>query len=149
VTTVTDREAVIDVVNSFFVAVDDRDWRRARACMADRVHFDMTTAGAGPASEMMADDIVAGWQSGLAKIEHVHHHSGNFLVKIEGDRADCFCYATAYHYRRVRSGKNLRLFVGSYDYRLARQGSAWRITQFKFNLKFIDGNRELDQEEPS
>lgn len=145
----TDREAIIDAVNMLFVAVDRRDWDTVRACLADRVHFDVTSMGAEAPAEMAAEDIIAGWRDGLAKIEHVHHHSGNFLVKIDGDRAECFCYATAYHHRRVRSGKNLRTFVGSYDYKLARRGSAWRITQFKFNLEFVDGNLELDGEEAS
>lgn len=141
-----DREGVIDVVNRLFVAVDERDWAMARACLADRVHFDVTSLGAAEAAEMAAEEIIEGWKTGLAAIEAVHHHSGNFRVEIDGDRAICFCYATAYHHRRVRSGRNLRTFVGSYDYRLAREAGEWRITQFKFNAKFVEGNLELDTE---
>jgi len=36
--------------------------------------------------------------------------------------------------------------VGSYDIRLRRQDGAWKISAFKFNLKFIDGNLKLEQE---
>lgn len=38
------------------------------------------------------------------------------------------------------------LFVacfGSYDFHLTKIAGAWRIDQFKFNLKFIDGNVNL------
>ena len=142
-----DREKVIDVVNRLFVAVDDRDWAAARACLADRVHFDMTSLGGPAPAELAAEEITGAWQTGLAPIEAVHHQSGNFRVRVEGDEAECFCYGTAHHYRRVRSGNNTRLFVGSYEYRLARAGETWRITSFKFNAKFVDGNLGLESEE--
>jgi len=141
-----DRQAVIDAIVALFIAVDERDWKTARACLADRVHFDVTSLGAPEAAEMTAEEIIAAWRTGLAGIEAVHHQAGNFRVLVSGDTAECFCYGTAHHYRRVQSGRNLRLFVGSYDYRLARDGDAWRITQFKFNAKFVEGNLELEKE---
>ena len=144
-----ERQRVVDVVNTLFIAVDRRDWALARTCLADKVHFDVTSLGGPPASEVAAEEIIAMWTSGLAKLTSVHHQSGNFLVKIGGGAAECFCYGTAYHFRRVRSGRNVRTFVGSYDYRLARRGGAWRVTQFKFDAKFLDGNLELDTEEPA
>lgn len=141
-----DRVAIVDTVNRLFVAVDDRDWSVVRECLADRVHFDVTSLGAPAATEMSAEEVITGWQQGLAKIDAVHHLSGNFRVEQSGDEAYCFCYATAHHYRRVESGRNLRIFAGSYDYRLRREGGAWKITQFKFNAKFVDGNLELENE---
>ena len=33
--------------------------------------------------------------------------------------------------------------VGSYDFGLARISGEWKIDQFKFNLKYVDGNKEL------
>lgn len=144
-----DRESIIELVNGLFVAVDNRDWAGAGACFADRVHFDMTSLGEPAPVELTPEQITSAWQSGLAPIEAVHHQSGNFRVRVAGDAAECFCYGIAYHYRRVRSGNNTRLFVGSYEYRLARAGGAWRITHFKFNAKFVDGNLRLESEEPT
>ena len=95
-----DRESVIEVVNNLFVAVDNRDWEAARACFAERVLFDMSSAGGPAPSEVEAEQIVAGWEAGLAPIEAVHHQSGNFRVRVTVDEAECFCYGTAYHYRR-------------------------------------------------
>jgi len=146
---VRDREAVIEVVNKLFVAVDARDWTLAHQCLAEKVHFDMTSLGDSGPSLRAAREITAAWQSGLASLEAIHHQSGNFVVHVVGDKADCSCYGIAYHFRRVRSGRNTRLFVGSYDYDLSRSGESWRITRFKFNLKFVDGNLELDREEPA
>ena len=142
-----DRESVAEVVNTLFVAVDNRDWATARACLADSVHFDVTSLGAPAPQELSPEQITSAWESGLAPLEAVHHQSGNFLIRVAGDQAECFCYGVALHYRRVRSGNNTRRFVGSYEYRLARRDGRWRITQFKFNAKFVDGNLTLEQEE--
>lgn len=144
---VRDREAVADVVNELFLAVDTRDWPRAQRCLALEVHFDMTSLGDPGPSLRAAGEITAAWQSGLASLEALHHQSGNFLVRLAGDRDECFCYGIAYHFRRVRSGRNTRMFVGSYDFGLSRSGGSWQITHFKFNLKFADGNMTLDREE--
>lgn len=146
---VRDREAVIDVVNELFIAVDAMDWSSAHRCLAEKVHFDMTSLGDPDPSLRTAQEITAAWQTGLASLQAVHHQSGNFVVRVAGDKAECSCYAIAYHFRRVRSGRNTRLFVGSYDYALSRSDESWRITHFKFNLKFVDGNLDLDREEPA
>jgi hypothetical protein len=37
------------------------------------------------------------------------------------------------------------VFVGGYDFHLLQDGE-WRIDLFRFNLKFIDGNVELERE---
>lgn len=144
-----DRQSITELINTLFISVDNRDWAAARDCLADSVHFDVTSLGAPAPMELAPEQITSAWESGLAPIEVVHHQSGNFLIRVDGDRAECFCYGTAFHYRRVRSGNNTRRFVGSYDYRVARVDGRWRITQFKFNAKFIDGNLNLDSEEPA
>jgi hypothetical protein len=67
-------------------------------------------------------------------------------VRVYGSRAAAFCYGVAWHYRPHPSGRNTRTFVGSYDFELERdEGGRWRITSFRFNLKFIDGNAELEK----
>jgi hypothetical protein len=134
-----DRQSIAEVINTLFVSVDNRDWATARACLADRVHFDATSLGEPAPRELTPEQITGAWESGLAPIESVHHQSGNFRIRVDGDEAECFCYGIAWHYRRVRSGNNTRMFVGSYDYRLTRADGRWRITRFKFNAKFIDG----------
>lgn len=61
------------------------------------------------------------------------------------DRATASCYGIAYQFRRTRSGHNTRMFVGSYSFVLERGGDhGWRITGFRFDLKFIDGNAQLE-----
>jgi hypothetical protein len=70
---------------------------------------------------------------------------GNYIVKITGKSAEAFCYGIAIHYLPNDSGKNIRTFVGSYNFGLSKEKRKWLINKFKFNLKFIDGNLELEK----
>ena len=63
----------------------------------------------------------------------------------DGDEARAFCYGIAFHYLPNETGRNTRVFVESYDFHLRREGERGRIDQFKFKLKFIDGNLDLEK----
>ena len=139
-------DAVIDRINELFIATDEKAWPRVRACFADEVLFDMSSLTGQPAARVPADTIVAGWESGLAALDAVHHQAGNYRVEAGDREATAFCYAIALHYRKTKSGRNTRTFVGSYDYHLVRDGDTWRIDAFRFNLKFVDGNLELEKD---
>ena len=141
----SDHSAIIETITNLFVGTDERDWARVRRCFATRVLFDMTSLAGGEPSTLTPQEIADGWDKGLKPIQSVHHQAGNFLVRVGGDEADAFCYAVAYHYRPVKSGQNTRVFVGSYEFHLVRTFEQWKIDAFKFNLKFIDGNPNLEQ----
>ncbi|HVT05890.1 MAG TPA: nuclear transport factor 2 family protein [Polyangia bacterium] len=141
------RQQIIDVLTELFVATDQRDWAAVKRCFAEQVLFDMSSLGAGPAARRTPDEIAAGWAEGLKSLEAIHHQAGNFRVTTYEGRATASCYGVAYHFRRTRSGHNTRTFVGSYAFVLDRAGSgAWRINSFRFDLKFIDGNPQLESD---
>jgi hypothetical protein len=114
------------------------------AVLAPRARFDMSSAGGGPASVRTGEEIAAGWEQGLASIRSIHHQAGNYRVRVDGDRAEAFCYGIAYHHLPNPSGRDTRVFVGSYDFELEMMDGRWRITVFRYTLKFIDGNRDLE-----
>ncbi len=142
-----ERERVAEVVNRLFVATDTRDWAHVRGCFAPRVSFDMTSLAGGTVQDLSPEDICAGWETGLAPIDSVHHQTGNLSITVSGSEASASCYGIAYHYRPVRSGRNTRVFVGSYEFHLVLREAAWSIDRFRFRLKFVDGNLELEKEE--
>jgi hypothetical protein len=149
--TLLDRERIVACLTELFLATDRRDWAAVEACFAPAVRFDMSSAGGAPPATVPAGEITAGWRSGLAGVEHLHHQVGNVVVLIAGEEARAFCYGIAYHYRARADGRNTRVFVGSYDFELARerggQGFGWRITAMAFTLKFLDGNPALEAAE--
>ena len=136
-----DEREVVRAIDRLFIATDERDWAAVRDCFAERVAFEMT--GSEPATRT-PDEIAAGWDEGLRHLQAIHHQSGNFRVTVDGDQADAACYGTAWHYLPNESGRNTRVFVGSYDFHLARAGEGWKIDRFRFALKFIDGNPNLE-----
>ena len=141
-----DKDAIADVIHRLFIGTDNRDWATVESCLAATVRFDMSSLGGGPAVDRSPGQITAAWEEGLRPIEVVHHQAGNHRITIDGERATAFCYGVAFHYRRTRSGRNTRTFVGSYDFGLRKHGTDWRIDSFRFNLKFLDGNLELEKE---
>jgi len=90
---------------------------------------------------------VDSWDKGLKPLKAVHHQAGNYIVTVSGDQADAFCYGIASHYLPTKSGRNTRTFVGSYDFHLIKNDGVWWIDRFKFNLKYLDGNPDLEKDQ--
>lgn len=139
-------QAVFDAINELFLQTDERNWPAVRSVFAPRVRFDMSSLTGQPASELTAEEITAAWEKGLKPLAAIHHQTGNYRIRVEGDRAEAFCYGTATHYLPTRSGRNVRSFVGSYDFVLDRLDGKWKISAFKFNFKYMDGNPNLEAE---
>jgi hypothetical protein len=139
-----DKDAIGDVIHQLFIGTDSREWATVRAALAPRLHVDMTSLTGGEPSEIDGPALAAMWETGLQPIQAVHHQIGNLRIAVDGDSAEAFCYGTATHYRPTASGRNVRTFVGSYDFALARMDGAWRITLFRFNLRYLDGNLQLE-----
>jgi len=140
------KDEIVDTINRLFIGTDSRNWAMVRDALAPRLHVDMTSLAGGQPAEMAGADLAAAWETGLKPIQAVHHQAGNYRVNVQSDEAEAFCYGTATHYRPTKSGRNVRTFVGSYDFRLARLEGRWRITSFRFNLKYVDGNLELEKD---
>lgn len=141
-----DKDAVIDRINELFIATDEKAWARVRECFTEELLFDMSSLSGQPARRVLARDVAAGWEQGLAKLEHVHHQAGNYRVNVQGSEADAFCYGIALHYRKTLSGRNTRTFVGTYDFHLVQESGTWKIDRFRFNAKFVDGNADLEND---
>jgi hypothetical protein len=140
-----ERREIEDVVVRLFVATDRRDWASVEECLADMVILDMTSLEGDEPLHMKPADVIAAWARALEPIDHVHHQIGNFQIDVDGDRATAFCYGIAFHQRdRISHPSKTRTFVGSYDIHLRRTRGSWRIDLFRFNLKFVEGNRELE-----
>lgn len=139
-----DKAAIVDTINKLFIATDERDWEAVKQCLSPQVHFDMTSLAGGEPANLTPQQIVESWEKGLRPLTAIHHQAGNYRITLSADRAVAFCYGIASHYLPNPSGRNTRTFVGSYDFHLERDGAAWRISSFRFNLKYVDGNAQLE-----
>lgn len=141
-----EKDRIIDVLNRLFIATDRRDWDSVRDCLAATVLLDMTSLTGGEPVRLTGAQVAEGWETGLRAIEALHHQAGNYRVTVRETEASAFCYGIALHYRKTRSGRNTRTFVGSYDVHFRREPDAWRIDRFAFHAKYVDGNLELEKE---
>jgi hypothetical protein len=148
---ITDKELIADKIelteltNKLFMYCDTQQWER----MMDEVFtptilFDMSSAGGGEPSMLAAKGVCDIWRQGFIDLDAVHHQAGHYLVTIRDDEADIFGYAVAFHYKKSAVRGNTRSFVGSYDLKAIRMPDGWRLSGFKYNLKFTDGNTTLE-----
>jgi len=97
----------------------------------------------GQLAQLSSQQIVDAWDQGLKPLQAFHHQAGNYMVTVKGLEAEAFCYGIASHYLPNPSNRNTRIFVGSYNFHLTKRGQGWLIDKFKYNLKYIDGNKDL------
>lgn len=143
-TDLVQKDEVQKVVNKLFVQTDNRNWPEVRTCFDDTVLFDMTSLAGGEPARLTPEQITEAWDAGLKPLQAIHHQVGNFDITVSGDKAEVFCYGIAIHYLQNPSNRNTRTFVGSYDFELIRTADGWKISLFRFNSKFIDGNLSLE-----
>lgn len=140
------RSRVEDTVIRMFVATDERNWPLVQLCFTDPFTLDMTSVAGGTPALASPRQATQTWAEAFRTLDHVHHQVGNFQAQVEGTRASVRCYGIAFHYREaVAAAGKSRTFVGTYEFELRMQAAEWRIGMLRFNLKFIDGNRELEK----
>jgi len=135
---------VVVIVNRLFINTDNGDWPRVKALFSSRVLFDMTSLSGGQPVTITPQEIVDGWDRGFRALRAIHLQAGNYLVFIRDNEAIVFCYGIVLHYLPNSTNWNTRILVGSYDIHLMRQEGEWKIDGFKFNLKFIKGNPDME-----
>jgi hypothetical protein len=142
------RCAVEDTVIRMFVATDERNWPVLESCFTNPFTLDMTSMAGGSPAAMSPRQVAAAWAEGFRRLDHVHHQVGNFQTAVQTTSAHVRCYGIAFHYRAaISTAAKSRTFVGTYEIELVPRAAEWLIAKLKFNLKFIDGNRELEKAE--
>jgi len=140
-----DKMALTELANKLFMYCDNQDWPRLlKEVFAEEIWFDVSSGGAGEPRRMKASDICALWEAGFSGIDAVHHQAGHYIIDVAGDTAAIFGYAIASHYKKAAVKGPVRTFTGSYDLKATRVADGWRLTQFKYNLKYMDGNLTLE-----
>lgn len=140
----TVREEIIETVNKLFVYTDDQEWDKLQEeVFTKEVFLDMSSLGL-EAANTTSKEICNNWKQGFSELDAVNHLAGNHLVNIlSDDTAEVFAYATATHYKASAKNGKTREFVGSYNFNVVKTNNGWRISKFKYNLKYINGNTEL------
>lgn len=140
------RDEVIEVANKLFIYTDHQQWDNLLSeVFTKEVDFDMGSLNGSQPQKVKATDICSAWKIGFEGVDALHHQSGNYLVRFNADEieAEVYCYATASHYKQAATQGKTREFVGSYNLHMVLTDEGWRLSTFKYNLKFVTGNVEF------
>lgn len=116
------------------IAVDRKDWTKARQFFGDSVRIDFTSLIGGEPSTVPADGLIAGWSANLKGNKESLHMRGTPLISISGDRATV--YSNGYAWNRMPGAPDgsgdLWEVWGNYTHVLTRTPQGWRVTGFTF-----------------
>ena len=134
-----------ELANKLFMYTDTGDWQKLiDEVFIEDVLFDMSSAGGNTPKTLKAKEICDMWKEGLKDLDAIHHQAGHYIIQVNSDTADIYAYAVASHYKKSATKGNTRTFTGSYDLKAINDTTGWRLSSFKYNLKFIDGNATLE-----
>lgn len=139
------RDEIAEVVHKLFIYTDNQDWEKLQSeVFTTEVFFDMSSLG-GDKGEKTSEEICLHWQKGFEGIDSINHLCGNLIVNIQDTTANVHAYATATHYKASATKGKTRDFIGTYDLGLLKlHGGDWRIYEFRYQLKFLTGNADLE-----
>lgn len=142
---IADKQELAELANKLFMYTDAQQWPLLlQEVFEDELWFDMSSAGGGAPARMKAVAICDAWKQGFSGLDAVHHQAGHYLISVNGNEASIYAYAMAQHFRKSATKGLTRSFIGSYDLKAVRSTNGWRLSQFKYNLKYIDGNASLE-----
>jgi hypothetical protein len=134
---------VVDVINGVSIFADMRQWSRLRDLYADQVEIDYTSLVGGEPARVSADDLIAGWRTGLGRYRATQHLLGNHHITIDGGSAAVRVYVKATHWLPQPDGDSTWTVHGYYDYTLQQIEGGWHITRHIFTATIVYGSRAL------
>lgn len=138
-----DKLQLLEAVNRFFMAVDNRDWEQVKTAMHPTILLDYTSMAGGEPATLTPEQITDSWKKLLPGFDATHHQLGNYIVETADEKANVLCYGTAAHYLKNDSGNHLWTVAGTYAIELSLLSGIWKIEALKFNLRYMDGNMDL------
>jgi ketosteroid isomerase-like protein len=121
-----DRAQITDVITTYAVATDARDWKRWGELMTDDVTIDLGVAG----SFSGRDAVVKLVADGLADVDRTQHMITMLAIRIDGDTAHVRAILQTLHIVHQTGQADLSLLGrGAYEFDLIRTADGWRITR--------------------
>jgi hypothetical protein len=130
------------LTDELFITTDLKDWGAMRALFVDGpIELDMSSLAGGGPVQTTADQLAAGFRSGLHAGKVSHHLATNYRVRVDGDRAEV--WAHGYAWNRVAAlppGSDLWETWGNYRLSYRRIAGEWRLDGFRYDSKLTRGN---------
>lgn len=136
---IADELAIQRVPTEIEIAVDRKDWMRARSFFAETVRVDFSSLTGQSPTTIRSDDLIAAWADNLGPKKQSHHQRGHGLISLDGDTATI--YAQGYAWNKLEGkGDPLWEVWGNYTHRLKRTAMGWKVTAMTFEMTYQRGN---------
>jgi hypothetical protein len=134
-----DVHEIEQVIYSYAIAIDTRDWDLLDRCFAPDAAIEMSVAGRYPSPAAYRDRAKAV----LAKLDATHHVFSSPRIVPDGDSARAHTYYQAQHVRNDLAPGSLLMIGGWVRDRFARADGRWVITERHGTALWFDGNPEV------
>ena len=128
----TDRAAIIDLVDAVFDSVDAKDWAAAENLFTPTLRADFTSLNGGEPAEITAGQLVDGWRQGLHAMKASFHTVGNYRIDADGDDASVGVKGYAYNVLDTSLGGGMWEVWGRYEIPVRRTADGWKASGLTF-----------------
>ena len=132
-----------DVAQTLYLwaqGVDFRDWALLTSVLCADLEYDYSSHRAGSAGRVSAQDWVARARRRFETMQATQHSMTNPRVTVDGDRATCRMYVTAWHVAEVAGVQDWCTIGGEYRNELQRGGDGWQISLLRLDRRWTVGN---------
>ena len=119
-----DQAQITDVLNRYATGIDRRDWDLFRTCWTPDVVADYGEIGVFTGVDALTDFMFASHDA----MGPTHHRLTNFVIDVDGDRAEVRCYVHAVLIAVPGDSTSWIDALGHYDDIFVRTADGWQIS---------------------
>ncbi|HZR50991.1 MAG TPA: nuclear transport factor 2 family protein [Streptosporangiaceae bacterium] len=128
----SERRAIVELVDTIFDTVDAKDWDAAEALFDTAVLADFTSLNGGEPATISNTQLVDGWRQGLHAKKKSFHLVGHHRIRITGDSATAHVKGYAYNVLDDDLGGGMWEVWGAYEIPARRTPAGWKATGLSF-----------------
>ena len=134
---------IITLLNQFGIAIDSRDWNTFGSLFADEVEFDYSAIG-DIAGVFKSQEIAQNARKNFSGFQATQHLITNHQIELAStNEANCKAYVRAMHVLPNDEVEPMLEIGGCYIAKLIETDSHWKITSWKFELFWSQGDFAL------
>lgn len=120
--------------------VDTHDWALLTSVLCPEFDYDYTSHRSASAGRVAAIDWVDHARKRFETMRATQHSMTNPRVAVDGDRATCRMYVTAWHVADVDGVQDWCTIGGEYRNELQRIDAHWLISLLRLDRRWTAGN---------
>jgi SnoaL-like domain len=137
------RSEIADTIASFLLDLDDHEWGRVEAALAETVRRDYSSLFGGEPDAIAGSALVREWREVLSGLDSHQHLTGPAVVHVDGEEASADVHVVGTHVLESYPGSPW-VVGGTYRFALQRR-TRWRISAIKLDTRWQRGDAGILQ----